>query len=67
MNESAECSDIYSGEIVMGETDLMIYELSGGDIYKAGAIRKLPLKTVYGFLYLNRLKQLNRILAASKK
>jgi len=51
----------------MGETDIMIYELSGGDIYKAGAIRKLPLKTVYGFLYLNRLKQLNRILAASKK
>jgi hypothetical protein len=66
MNETGACND-YSGEHVMNETELMIYELSGGDISKFAEIKRLPLKTVYGFLYQNRVTQLNRISVLQKK
>jgi hypothetical protein len=40
----------------------MIYELSRGDPSKAAFLRKLKVKEIYSYCYLNRLNELNMLL-----
>lgn len=40
----------------------MIYELSKGDLSKAAVMKKLHVKEIYSYCYLNRLNELNLLL-----
>jgi hypothetical protein len=56
-------TEYFSGEIKLNGIERMIYELSKGDLSKEVVLRKLPVKKVYSYYYLNRLNELNRLLA----
>lgn len=56
-------TEYYSGEIKLTGIERMIYELSKGDLSKEAVLRRLPVKKIYSYCYLNRLSELNRLLA----
>lgn len=55
-------AEYYGGKIKLTGIERMVYELSKGDLSKAVVLRKLPLKQIYSYCYLNRLNELNLLL-----
>lgn len=45
----------------MSGAESIAYELSGGDLVKAGFIKKKKMKEIYNYLYLKRNNELNRL------
>ncbi len=46
----------------MPEGEWIAFELSGGDLVKAGFVKKKKMKEIYNYLYLKREGELNRLL-----